>query len=65
MHLNFMIYKVFNYDLHRSTKILRIYPKWIRGKVPERERRREGGREGRQGRLVQYGLSRLSFDGIP
>lgn len=43
MHLNFMIYKVFSYDLYRSTKILRTYPKWIRGKVPEREGRREGG----------------------
>lgn len=47
MYFNFMIYKVFNYDLQRSTKILRKYPKWIRGKAPEREGRREEGRAGR------------------
>lgn len=65
MHLNFMIYKVFNYDLQRSTKILRTYPKWIQGKALPRKGRKGRGRKGRQGRVVQNGLNMLSFDGIP
>lgn len=41
------IYKVFNYDLQRSTKILRTYPKWIQGKALPRKGRKERGRAGR------------------